>query len=70
MQLITLKLILIKQYWTKMQNALENYIRKSINACQSVIMFWRSNIEDVYTKNKNGHFPPPKDLPKSFLNGI
>ena len=56
----TLNLILIKQYWTKMQNALENYIRKSINACQSVIMLWRSNIEDVYTKNKNGPPPPQR----------
>ena len=23
-------------------------------------MLWRSNIKDVYTKNKNGHPPPPQ----------
>ena len=29
------------KYWTKMQNALEHSIRKSFNACQSAIIFWR-----------------------------
>jgi len=33
--------------WTKMQNVLEHSIRKSFNACQSAIMFWKSDMEDI-----------------------
>ena len=54
------------KYWAKMQNALEHSIRKSFNACQSAIIFWRSNIEEIYI-----FFiymvTPVQDLPKSFV---
>ena len=53
------------KYWTKMQNALEHSIRKSFNACQSAIIFWRSNIEEIYIYIYM--VTPLQDLPKSFV---